>query len=157
VLDENTSVDGTSFLEQQLEMYVVQLYASLLGYQIKSVIYYQRRCGLVFAGDLFKWDAWEGELVAAQQLQQLIRQDAAQFNTQEICGQLQDLARIAEVQNLSLENIITSIQNQTARQIEMQKTATDNQCLRELYIINPSDDKARLEEAKEGLLKDPYG
>jgi hypothetical protein len=156
LLDKNGSVDGSYSLQGQLEKNVVELYATLIGYQIKSGMYYHRRRGVVFARDLVKWDDWEGELAAIQELEQLIRQDAAQFNTHEIQAQLEDIAKIAKAQNQSLHSIVTSIQDQTARQIEMQKTSEDNQCLRELYVTNPRDGKVRLEREKGGLLRDSY-
>lgn len=152
LLENNQEVQRSQPLQEQLEKSLVELYASLLEYQIKSIITYHRRRGIVFARDLIKWDDWEGELAAIKDTEESIRQDAAQFNTLEIRDQLQTIAKKAESQDTSLHNIVSSIQEQTRRAVEDTKTAADNACLRDLYLTNPSDDKKRLEDAKGGLL-----
>lgn len=152
LLERNQEAQRSHLLQEQLEKNLVDLYTSLLQYQVKSIITYHRRRGIVFARDLIKWDDWEGELTTIKAMEESIRLDAAQFNTYEIRDQLQTIAKKAESQDASLHNIVVSIQQQTARAVEDTKTAADNECLRALFVTNPSDDKAGLESAKGGLL-----
>ncbi|KAI4640582.1 uncharacterized protein J4E78_010605 [Alternaria triticimaculans] len=152
LLERNQEARRSQPLQDQLEKNLVDLYTRLLAYQIKSIITYHRRRGAVFARDLVKWDDWEGELAAIKEMEESIRQDAAQFNTHEIRNQLQTIAEKAESQDISLHNIVTSIQEQTAHSLAYTKSADDNKCLQDLFQTNPSHDKERLEKAKGGLL-----
>ncbi|KAH6865385.1 NACHT domain-containing protein [Alternaria rosae] len=135
-LENNQKAQRSRPLQEQLERSLIDLYASLLEYQIKSIITYHRR----------------RELTAIKQMEEIIRQDAAQFTTHEVCDQLQVIAKDAKAQSISLHTIATSIQAQAARSVEDTKTAADNQCLQNLFLTNPSDDRERLEYLKGGLL-----
>ncbi|KAI4611099.1 uncharacterized protein J4E87_010618 [Alternaria ethzedia] len=152
LLERNQEARRSQPLQEQLEKNLVDLYTRLLAYQIKSIITYHRKRGTVFARDLVKWDDWEGELAAIKEMEESIRQDAAQFNTHEIRNQLQTITEKAESQDISLHNIVTSIQEQTAHSLAYTKSADDNKCLQHLFLTNPSHDKERLENAKGGLL-----
>jgi hypothetical protein len=156
LLEENQGVQRSQGLQEQLEQNLVDLYARLLEYQMKSIITYHRRSGIVFARDLVKWDDWEGELTTIKEMEEVLRQGVAQFSTHEIRDQLQSIAKKAESQINSLHNILTSIQEQTARSLEEKKSAADNACLRDLYLTNPSDDKVHLEDAEGGLFIGSY-
>jgi len=152
LLERNQEARRSQPLQDQLEKNLVDLYTRLLAYQIRSIITYHRRRGAVFARDLVQWDDWEGELAAIKEMEESIRQDAAQFNTHEIRNQLQTIAEKAESQDISLHNIVTSIQEQTAHSLAYSKSVADSKCLQDLFMTNPSHDKKRLEDAKGGLL-----
>ena len=152
LLERNQEARRSQPLQDQLEKNLVDLYTRLLAYQIKSIITYHRKRGTVFARDLVNWDDWEGELAAIKEMEESIRQDAAQFSTHEIRNQLQTIAEKAESQDISLHNIVVSLQEQTAHSLAYTKSVADNKCLQDLFQTNPSHDKERLENAKGGLL-----
>ncbi|XP_014557368.1 hypothetical protein COCVIDRAFT_25929 [Bipolaris victoriae FI3] len=156
LLDENMTEAHSSGLRDELEKVVIQLYAKLLLYQMKSVCYYHRRRLSVFARDLIKLDNWDGELSDIQAAEAAVQANSAQYNTLSIRTRLGAIAETAKSQNVKLDSIGSAIREQTKQQERMHETSADNKCLADLRLTDPRDDKKRIEETKGGLLKDSY-
>ena len=156
LLDENMTEAHSSGLRDELEKVIIQLYAKLLLYQMKSVCYYHRRRLSVFARDLIKLDNWDGELSDIQAAEAAVQADSAQYNTLSIRTRLGAIAEMAKSQNVKLDSISSAIREQTKQQERMHETSADNKCLADLRLTDPRDDKKRIEETKGGLLKDSY-
>ncbi|KAF2804417.1 NACHT-domain-containing protein, partial [Mytilinidion resinicola] len=156
LLDENTTEAHSQGLRGELEKNIIQLYAKLLLYQMKSVCYYHRRRLSILARDLVKLENWDGELSDIQAAEAAVQKDSAQYNTVSIRTRLGAIAETAKSHNAKLDSISSAIQDQTRRQERMHETNADNKCLRDLCSTNPRDDKKRIEETKGGLLKDSY-
>ncbi|KAF2809484.1 NACHT-domain-containing protein [Mytilinidion resinicola] len=156
LLDKNTTEAHSQGLRGELEKNIIQLYAKLLLYQMKSVCYYHRRRLSVLARDLVKLENWDGELSDIQAAEAAVQQDSEQYNTMSIRNRLGAIAETADSQNAKLDSISSAIQNQTRRQERIHETEADNKCLIDLCSTNPRDDKKRIEETKGGLLKDSY-
>lgn len=71
-------------------------------------------------------------------------------------NRLGSIAETAKSQNAKLDNISSTIHEQTKQQERMYKTSADNKCLADLCSTDPRHDKTRIEETKGGLLKDSY-
>ena len=132
LLKHNTENDGLSAgMHCQLESRVVRLYQELLLYLIKSVCSYYRNRFLGFLRDTVKLDGWDGSLKNIQDAEKAFQLDSSAYNTQKNTANIEVLAKIA----MSTE---------------------DNDCLRDLHVSDPRDDKKRIEQTKGGLLQDSY-
>jgi hypothetical protein len=154
LLQENI-VDGGSSegLRYQLEIRIIDLYKALLTYQMKSVCSYYRNQGLVFLQDIIKLDNWDGNLKSVQDAENLVRQDSDAYNTQQIRFYLQQLVDTAKNQETKLlQDVHRVLQDQAS----MQLVREDHQCLKDLRLTDPRDDKTRIEKTKGGLLDDSY-
>jgi hypothetical protein len=102
-----------------------------LTYQIKSVCFYYRYCGLVSLWNIIKLDDWDCNLKAIQDAKNRFRQYSKAYTTQQT--------------NSNLERLVTS-----------PKSEKDGQCSRDLWTTNPRHDKTRIEQTKGGLLRGSY-
>ncbi|KAK4248937.1 hypothetical protein C7999DRAFT_30627 [Corynascus novoguineensis] len=127
-----------SGIRRELENQIVDLYKALLSYQIKSVYSYYRNRGLVFLRDMIKLDNWDADLGAIRGAEKCFRDDTQIYTTQQATSYLEQLARHTKKQ-------------------EMQQISEKGQeCLKNLRLTNPRDDKARIERTNGGLLQDSY-
>jgi len=156
LLDENMTEAHSPGLCNELKKVVTQLYAKLLLYQMKSVCYYHRGRLSVFARDLVKLDNWDGELSDIQAAEAAVQADSVQYNTLSIRAWLGAIAETAKSQNVKLDSINSAIWEQTKQQERIHETSADNKCLADLRLVDPRDDKKRIEETKGGLLKESY-
>lgn len=145
LLDENRAETSTIRLRDQLEEHVAQLYQKLLLYQMNSVCLYYRNRGAVFLRDMLKLDNWDGKLDEIRKAEEAIRRDSEQYNTEQIRSHLQVLVIAAGSQQIKLQDIYLAIQDEPKRQ-----------CLKDLRVTDPRDDKGRIESTKGGLLEDSY-
>ena len=132
LLKHNTENDGLfAGMHHQLESRVIRLYQELLLYLIKSVCSYYRNRFLGFLRDTVKLDGWDGSLKNIQDAEKTFQLDSSAYNTQKNTANIEVLAKIA----MSTE---------------------DNDCLQDLHVSDPRDDKKRIEQTKGGLLQDSY-
>jgi len=122
---------GLSDVQRELETGVVDLYRALLLYQFKSVCSYYRHSGLAFLRDLVKLDDWDGNLDAIRQAENVFNRDSNAYTSQKSTSYLEQL-------------------------VSHQMTEKDQQCIKDLRLTDPRDDKMRIEQTKGGLLQDSF-
>ena len=120
-----------SGVRHELENQFVDLYKAFLSYQVKSVYSYYRNRGLVLLRDMVGLDDWVGDLNAIREAENFFHRDSKAYTAQQTNSYLDQLVR-----NQMSEN--------------------DQQCVRDLHITDPRNDKKRIEETKGGLLPDSY-
>jgi hypothetical protein len=113
LLDENMTEAHSHGLRGELEKTITQLYAKLLLYQMKCVCYYHRGRLSVFTRDLLKLENWDGELSDIQAAEVAVQSDSAQYNTLSMRNRLGSIAETAKSQNAKLDNISSTIHEQT--------------------------------------------
>jgi hypothetical protein len=146
LLTENRVDAGSSVaLRNELEKRIVDLYKALLSYQVKSVCSYYRKQYLVFFRDMVMLDDWDGNLKSVQDAENAVLQDSGVYNTQKIISHHERDTKL-------LQDLHRSLQDQTSMQMDKE----DKQCLQDLRLTDPSADMRRIEESKDGLLKDSY-
>ncbi|KAM9874159.1 hypothetical protein BJF96_g573 [Verticillium dahliae] len=145
LLDENRSETSSAGLRYQLEKHVAQLYQKLLLYQMKSACLNYRNRGAVFLRDMLRLDNWDGSLDEIRNAEDAVRRDSEQYNTEQIRSHLQAIAIAAGSQEMKLQDIYLAIQDEKKQQ-----------CLQDLRVTDPRDDKARIESTKGGLREDSY-
>ncbi|KAH6883570.1 NACHT domain-containing protein, partial [Thelonectria olida] len=156
LLDENRIDELSAGLRDELEKHVVQLYKELLLYQIKSVCLYRRNQAAVLLRDMFKLDDWDGQLNEIRDAENMVKRDSEQYNSERVKSYLGDLAMTAHSQEMRLRDIHSAIQNQIRLQERRYQDDKDEQCLKDLYLTDPRDDKKRIQDTKGGLLRDSY-
>ncbi|XP_044716306.1 NACHT domain-containing protein [Hirsutella rhossiliensis] len=155
LLDENKAERSTG-LQDELECHIVQLYQKLLLYQMKSVCLYYRNRAATVIRDVLKCDDWTGQLDDIQNAEAAVQRDAEQYNTEQIKLHLQHLATTAQFQESKFQDIYSTIQDQIRLRQERHQDDRDKQCLKDLYVTDPREDKMHLQDAKGGLLTDSY-
>ncbi|KAK4245662.1 NACHT domain-containing protein [Corynascus novoguineensis] len=120
----------------QLEEKILDLYKALLVYQIKSVCSYYHNRGLVFLRDIIRLDDWDADLEAIRDIEQCFRHDAQAYTAQQATSHLEQLVHHAQ------------------KQETQQMSEKYQQCLKQLRVTDPRDDKRRIELTKGGLLAD---
>ncbi|KAL6824273.1 WD40-repeat-containing domain protein [Trichoderma sp. SZMC 28015] len=137
VLKDN-AIDGLSGIRGELEAQIINLYKVLLTYEIKSVCSYYRNRGSVLLRDIISLDDWNGDIQAIKAAERVFHDDFATFARLETASDIKQL--------------VTHVKEQSTAQI----TKEDQQCMRDLRLSDPSDDKKRIEQTKGGLLQESY-
>ena len=130
---------------RELETQIVDLYKVLLSYQMKSVCSSYRNRGLVLLRDAIKLDDWDADLGAIQTAEKCFQNDTQMYATQQMASHLHQATS-------HLEQLASHAKGQETQQT----SEKDQQCLKDLRLTNPRDDKARIERTKGGLLQDSY-
>ncbi|PTB63912.1 YVTN repeat-like/Quino protein amine dehydrogenase [Trichoderma citrinoviride] len=138
VLKDNANESGFSGVRQEMETRVVDLYAMLLSYEIKSVCSYYRNRGLALLRDIVSLDDWNGDMTALQKAERAFYDDADVYANLRMVSNLDQLVSHAETQS------------------SVQLAKEDQQCIKDLRFTDPSDDKKRIETTKGGLLQESY-
>ncbi|KAI1776814.1 NACHT domain-containing protein [Hypoxylon cercidicola] len=150
LLEDNPS-DRSAGLRGELENQIIELYKSLLSYQMKSACLYYRNRLLVILRDVVKLDDWENTLQSIKDIESTIQRDFDTFTNSEINDHLRKLATTAESIH---SDIYRAIQDQTATQQETRQKEKDDECLRALRVTDPRIDKTRITVTKGGLHRD---
>ncbi|UKZ68353.1 uncharacterized protein TrAtP1_009392 [Trichoderma atroviride] len=124
--------------QRELQTAFVDFYKKLLQFQMKSICDYYRHRGSVFLRDIVKLDDWDGSLRSIREDDESLRDKVNGFLGYKIESHLKGLTLEAKAHD------------------KYQRTREDQQCLRDLFITDPRDDKARIEETKGGLFEDSY-
>ncbi len=131
--------------KRELENQIVDLYKSLLSYQMKSVCSSYRNRGLVVLRDAIKLDDWDADLGAIQTAERCFQNDTQMYATQKMASHLHQAT-------YHLGKLASHAKDQEIQRM----SEKDQQCLKHLRLTNPRDDKARIERTKGGLLQDSY-
>ncbi|KAK1237731.1 hypothetical protein MKX07_003567 [Trichoderma sp. CBMAI-0711] len=138
VLDDSADESCLSGVRQELETRVIDLYAKLLSYEMKSVCSYYRNRGLALLRDIAGLDNWTGDMNAIQTAERAFYDDSNAYASLKMVSDLDQLVSRAETQS------------------NVQLAKEDQQCIQDLRLTDPFDDKSRIEQTKGGLLQDSY-
>ncbi|KAL7809859.1 WD40 repeat-like protein [Trichoderma aethiopicum] len=138
VLENKSNKSGLSDVRQELETQVVDLYATLLSYQIKSVCSYYRNRGFALLRDIAGLDDWNGDIKAIRDAERAFYDDSNTYANLKVVSNLDQLVSHAETQS------------------NVHLAKEDQQCIKDLRLTDPVDDKKRIEQTKGGLLQDSY-
>lgn len=78
---------------------------------------------------------------------------AVTYNDQEMRMSLNDMAELARDRNTELQDIHRAIQESSKKQEERQQDDQDRNCLEDLRLSDPRDDKRRIKDTKGGLFR----
>ncbi|KAM0451733.1 hypothetical protein ACHAO4_005690 [Trichoderma viride] len=138
LFDDDQAESHMKGFQRELQTAYVEFYKKLLQFQMKSICDYYRHRGVAFLRDLVKLDDWDSSLKSIQENDESLRNKVNGFLGYKIESHLESLTLQAKAHD------------------KYQRTQEDQQCLRDLFITDPRDDKARIEETKGGLFEDSY-
>ncbi|EOO03308.1 putative wd-repeat protein [Phaeoacremonium minimum UCRPA7] len=165
ILRENINVEsahGRSFsdLRSSLKARVLDLYKAIITYTTKSVVSYYRHQGLEFLRGLVQMNDWDGSLAAVKSAEVALRSDSTEYSTQAMRSTLDELLAVTKSQaddlRSQLGDIHAAIEKQTATQLEWRMEDGDENCLRDLRVVDPRDEIRAIEARKDDLLDDAY-
>ncbi|KAI8287092.1 hypothetical protein K4K60_012880 [Colletotrichum sp. SAR11_57] len=143
-------------LQTQLRAHIARLYKKLLLYQIQSVVLYNRKLAGVLIRDVFKVDDWQQKIDAIQSVEEALRKDVEQHNSEELKGRLRDIDSTLKDLRLDIKAVETAVEQQTLILRKLHHDDKDKECLARLCVINPETHKAKIQRTGGGLLKDSY-
>ncbi|KAJ4357089.1 Vegetative incompatibility protein HET-E-1, partial [Neurospora sp. IMI 360204] len=129
--DPTNNISELDGMRGELENQIVDLYKTLLSYQIKSICAYYRNRGLVFLRDMITLDDWKADLGAIREAENCFQNDAQTYNNHQLASDVKQLVSYA-------------------------MSEKDQQCLKHVRLTDPRHDKTRIEQTKGGLLQDSY-
>ncbi|TWU78366.1 hypothetical protein ED733_008669 [Metarhizium rileyi] len=155
LLDERSIVQGkepANVVTLRLEALVLDLYKSLLLYQMKSVSSYYRNSGLTYLRELAAWDKWESDLKAITTAEEALRAASVQYNTQSSLERLSELMQYGDKMQSTLGNIHQDLRDFISTQKQKVTDDKDSACLRDLFLVDPMSDLERLERKTDRLI-----
>ncbi|KAF4822303.1 Vegetative incompatibility protein HET-E-1 [Colletotrichum tropicale] len=156
LLDTRETDTSLIELQTQLKDHIARLYKKLLLYQIQSVILYNRKLAGVLIRDVFKVDDWQQKIDAIQSLEEALRRDVEQQNSEEIKGRLRVIDSTLKDLRLDIKAVENAVEKQTLVIRKLHHDDKDKECLARLCVINPETHKAKIQRTGGGLLKDSY-
>lgn len=159
--DSNMDIRNKSFkpILQQLEKKVIALYKALLVYQMKSICSYYRNQGIVFLRGLLNsianLDDWDGDLKNVTSAETSLLNDWDKYDRLAAASLRSELVKCGE----DVRSLLEGIHRTLSEYIALQKEQADDrnaECLQRLYVINPQDDMAKIENNKDELLYETY-
>jgi hypothetical protein len=140
----------------QLRGRTVGLYKALLLYQMRSACTYYRNQGLNFIRGLVNLDDWDSQLQSVKDAEASLIQDSEQYNTQHTRSMMGQLVSNGE----ATQNLLGSVHQTLQDYIVAQKTArmddTQEECLRDLRVVDPQDTIVKIEGTRDKVLQEAY-
>ncbi|KAL6864200.1 hypothetical protein J3F83DRAFT_151605 [Trichoderma novae-zelandiae] len=149
LLDDNKSESATSALRSEMEKHIVELYRKLLLYQMKSVCRFYRQHGPALWRDAIKADDWTGQLGDIRSAEAIVQEDSRVFNNLELQSRFREIKSASNGLRHEIHAILPKIQEHI-----LSKEAEN--CLKDLRVTDPRDDKSRIEDTNGGLLQGAY-
>lgn len=131
---------------------VKSFYKLVIGFQVQSVMRWDRSPLQDYMKSVVDSDGWGTQLSMIKEEEQTLRnsfQDAASWTSVQ---KLETIKQEAQESRKALD----AIANQTREIVQHMSNAEHRRCLELLKATNPQHDKERIEEFKGGLLKDSY-
>ena len=155
ILVRDSTVDEkmSAGLQAALEQRITELYRTLLLYLIKSVCSCHRNRFHAFFRDTLKLDDWKDSLQNVENAEKAVLEDSKIYTSQQMSHYLEGL--LDEAQNRQ-EKLLGNIRGILQEEISLKLEGKDNECIQEVRVTDPRDDKKRIEDTKGGLLKRSY-
>jgi hypothetical protein len=116
---------------------------------MKSVCRHYRLHGPAIWRDTIKADDWTGQLDEIKNAEMAVQEDMKLFNALEIQKRLGEIDSASHVLRSEMQGIWSMVQEHILSKEE-------EQCLKDLRVTDPRDDKYRIEETNGGLLQGAY-
>lgn len=136
----------------ELETRVVGLYKALLVYQMKSVCSYYSNQGWRFVRNLVNLDDWQGEIEGVKEAEAAVQNDSKQYN--DIRG-LDFLGKLAS-DGENTQKILGDFHQTLKDYIESQRDDRNDQCLHDLFVVDPEAQMETIQKLKDTLLPAAY-
>ncbi|KAM3470258.1 hypothetical protein MY5147_006525 [Beauveria neobassiana] len=112
--------------------------------------------GLIFPQGLANWDDWDAYLKTVIDAEGAVLKDWAQYDQCHAHDSREKLVKCAEGMESVLQAIRHDIRDFIALQKGMRRDTEDEECLRDLFVVDPQDDMKKIEKKKDKLLNEAY-
>ncbi|KAI2637532.1 hypothetical protein GGS21DRAFT_489313 [Xylaria nigripes] len=140
----------------QLETNIIELYRTLLLYEMKSVCSYFRNQSLILLRSIFSFDDWEKDFKLVADAETTVCEHVTQFYQAETMAFLDDFLNTSEITRQLIAKIEFNLQDIISFQKNQQRDADVTACVRDLFVVDPTLDMERIEKKKDILLNDAY-
>lgn len=151
--------DITADVKSDLTERVIDLYKSIIDFQLQSIIRFYRGRTRNYFRSVFKYDDWVVMLKGIRDSETELYEKLEQVVSRASLAQLNNISREAHESRQELVKIFNEIQElvKVSRSLAQNWSEAENRRCREtLQATDPRLDKERIEESKGGLLKDCY-
>jgi hypothetical protein len=151
-------LDNQSYDEvlRQLEGRVVDMYKALLLYQMRSVCSYFGKQGWRWVRNLINLDDWAAQLDEVKAAEAAVKEDSKQYNNSLGLDMMGKLVTDGEETQKILGSFHQTFKDFVESQAKMQMDKEDDDCLKDLYRIDPQSQIATIESKKEKLFPAAY-
>ncbi|KAL6910995.1 hypothetical protein GGI43DRAFT_33046 [Trichoderma evansii] len=155
---ENIATGNDSFavVMESLEKEIIALYRALILYQMTSAHSYYRNPSTVFLRGLANLDDWDGIFESVKKAEATVEQMSVQYHREYEKSSLRQLVNSGHEMETRLGDIHLELQKFIAQQKEARMDDKDTECLRDLFVADPSYDMERIENKKDKLLDDAF-
>ncbi|UKZ96625.1 uncharacterized protein TrAFT101_011403 [Trichoderma asperellum] len=155
---ENIATGNQSFavVMETLEKEIIALYRALILYQITSANSYYRNQSTVFLRGLANLDDWDSIFESVKKAEATVEQMSVQYHREYEKSSLRQLVNSGREMETRLGDIHLELQKFIAQQKEARMDDKDTECLRDLFVADPSYDMERIENKKDKLLDDAF-
>ncbi|KAJ3526408.1 hypothetical protein NM208_g11205 [Fusarium decemcellulare] len=156
LLDTHSTDKATVDLQSLLKKHILKLFKKLLLYEMQSVCLYNRHWAAVIVRDLFKTDDWQESIDSIKKAEDSIRHDINQQNHEIFKFRLASIDNSLQHLRQDVKDVELAVKEQTRDLSQIHHDDKDNDCLKQLYVVNPTTHKQKIQKKKGGLLKDSY-
>ncbi|KAJ3579308.1 hypothetical protein NPX13_g1259 [Xylaria arbuscula] len=137
---------------RQLETAVINLYKTLLLYQVKSACYYYQSRGIVFLRGLANWDDWDGDLKLVKDAEATVETMVMQHHQEYEKSVLYRSLISGREREERLGDIHQDLQCLVNQQLKAWTDTKHEKCLRDLLVVDPRGKMKTIEKNKGMLL-----
>lgn len=153
LLDQNTS---DHVIQEQLRGKIIDLYKSILIYQMRSICAFYRLKGLNFVRAVVNWDDWNGALNQVKDAEAVVQQDFRTYMTLQSQSTMSALAQGAEHMQSQLSGLSNDMKHMLIEQRQMRLDDADRQCIWSLRVVDPTHELKTIAKKKDTLLPEAY-
>jgi len=148
---DNISSKEESLLKE-LEKSIVELYKSILLFQMKSVCSYYRNQGLNLLLQFANWDNWDDLLKTIDSNENGVLRDWHSFDkvkAEKLSSELLEHTKNMETQ-------LGDIRQSVLELVTLQQDKYEDEYLQDIFVVDPEDNMDNIESKKDKLLPDAY-
>jgi predicted protein tyrosine phosphatase len=128
-------------LRALVKEHTLDLYQAVILYQINVICSYYRSRQVRFLRGIVELDRGREDLVRIQEAEKVVQKDLEMINQQTVASTLEDLANSSR----SIEKSLQSVNEQVQAIQLSQLNEFDKECLQQLRLTDPRDNKTRFE------------
>lgn len=132
---------------------ILELYQSLLFYQIKSVCFYHKNQVGVFMRAFVDLDRWSDDLEEIRKAEEALQRDIAQYDLESLKSQVAESRSYMEEQ---FNQILDALKETSNAQRSIEQEKQDSECIKLLCGTDPRSDIDGIQSRKDDLIRESY-
>ncbi|KAF2665945.1 hypothetical protein BT63DRAFT_458310 [Microthyrium microscopicum] len=153
---EDSRAASLNSILQNLTPRVVQLFQSILMFQMKSICSYYRNLGYNFLLQMVNHDDWEASKKSIIKAEEDLLRDWKKYDELKASKVSEELLELTGKVEALLGDISQTLGELIVEEKQMHSEEKISQCLRDLLLVSPMDNMDRIEDDKEKLVDAAY-